>query len=139
MDASAPLTVTVAPAPPVVVDAPAPPTVTVAPVPPPVVDVTDVQGVLSKRGQVTQITVGFSGPVTASQADNLAMYRLVLPGARGSSHARKAKAVKLRSVVYDASTNTVVLTLRKPMTLAMLAQLTIDGEAPRFWMTGEGG
>src|SRR5262249_26857667 len=108
----------------------APITVTVPPAAPPLVDVTGVQAVLSKRGQVTQITVGFSGPVNASQADNPAIYRLVLPGAKGSFQARTAKTVKLRSAVYDASTNTVALALRKPLTLVKGVQLTIDGEAP---------
>jgi hypothetical protein len=79
---------------------------------------------------VTQITVGFSGPVDAAQADNLAMYRLVLSGAKGSFRARTARTVKLRSAAYDASTKTVTLTLRKPLMPVKGLQLTIDGEAP---------
>src|SRR5262249_56298440 len=74
--------------------------------------------------------VGFRGAVIASQAENLATYRLLLPGARGSFQARTAKAVKLRSAVYDASTNTVTLTLRKPVALARRVQLIINGEGP---------
>ena len=53
----------------------------------PLVDVTGVQTVLSKRGQVKEITIGFTGPLNASQADNVALYRLVLPGAKGSYRA----------------------------------------------------
>jgi plastocyanin len=111
-------------------EASAPIVVTVPPPPPPLVDVTGVQTVLSKRGQVKEITIGFTGPLNASQADNVALYRLVLPGAKGSFRARTAKAVKVRSAVYDASTNTVALALQKPLPLARQVQLTIDGEAP---------
>jgi hypothetical protein len=111
-------------------EASAPITVTMPPAPPPLVDVTGVQAVLSKRGQLTRVVVGFSGPLTASQADNVAMYRLELPGERGSFRARTTRAVKLRSADYDASTNTVALTLHRPLRLAKRVELTIDGEAP---------
>jgi hypothetical protein len=111
-------------------EASAPITVTVPSTPPPLVTVMTVHAVRAKRDQVAQITVGFSGPVDAPQAEDLAMYRLVLPGTRGRFQNRTAKVVKLRSAVYDASKNTVVLALRKPLTLTRPIQLTIDGEAP---------
>src|SRR5262249_53935301 len=51
---------------------------------PPLVTVETIQLVRNKRHRVTGILIGFSGGVNAAQAQNLAEYRLVKAGKRGS-------------------------------------------------------
>jgi plastocyanin len=111
---------------------PAPtPTPTPAPVPavtPPVaVLVTDVEAVQKKR-MLTGITVDFSGPVNPSAADNIAMYQLSMAGKNGAFDTRTARAIKLRSAVFDATQNQVTLTLKKPLRPAKAVKLTIQGQ-----------
>ncbi len=106
-----------------------PPPVSVA-TPQPLVSVAKVQTRLSAKHLVTQLTVAFSGPVNASEADDVATYRLALPGARGSFDARNSRVIKLKSAVYDAATGTVTLTPRKPFALAKPVQLRINGTLP---------
>src|SRR5262245_1140552 len=69
---SLPATVTIA------VTAPSPPP------PPPLVTVLGVQEVRNKRHRVTEILVHFSGPIDATQAREKGIYRLALPGRKGS-------------------------------------------------------
>jgi outer membrane biosynthesis protein TonB len=121
----------VPPEPPATTPAPTP---TPAPVPtdtPPLaVRVTDVQ-MVQKKHMVTGITVDFSGPVNQSAADNIAMYRLSMAGKNGSFNARTAKAIKLRSAVFDATHNQVTLTLKTPLRPVKPVQLTIQGQLDR--------
>jgi hypothetical protein len=96
----------------------------------PLVTVSSVQDVLNKKHLVTQINVVFSGAVNTSEADSAAIYALVAAGKKGSFTARNAKAIRLRSAVYNAATNTVTLTTRKAFALRQAVRLTIDGIAP---------
>jgi hypothetical protein len=52
---------------------------------------------------------------------------LTLPGKKGWYTARNAKAIKLRSAVYSAATETVTLIPTKPFALTKPVQLVIDG------------
>jgi plastocyanin len=94
------------------------------------VTVASVQFTQNKKHQVTSITVIFSGPVNAGEADSTAIYRLALPGKNGSFNAKNAKVLALRSAVYDGTLNQVTLTPRKPFALTKPVQLWINGVAP---------
>ena len=101
---------------------PPPPSSSAAPV-----TVTGVHEVLNKRHMVTQIDVFFSGAVSSSEATNAAIYRLASAGKRGSFTARNSLIHKLRSAVYDAALNEVILTPKKPFALAKPVQLMVNG------------
>ena len=97
---------------------------------PPPVSVTNVEFTRNKKHMVTQITVDFSGPVNASDANSVAMYRLATPGKKGSFDAKNAAVIKLKSAKYDAALEQVVLTPKKLFALSKPVQLRVDGLAP---------
>ncbi len=94
------------------------------------VTITEVQDALNKKHQVREIIFTFSGSVNATEAGETAIYRLATPGKKGSYTAKNAGIVKLRSAVYTGSTDTVVLTPKKPFVLTKPVQLQINGSAP---------
>ena len=96
---------------------------------PPLVDVVRVQEV-TKKHRLTEVLVTFSGLVNATEADQTATYRLATPGKRGSYTAKNAGILKLRSAVYTGATNTVALTLAKPLTITKPVQLIVYGTGP---------
>jgi hypothetical protein len=79
---------------------------------------------------VTEILVGFSGAVNASEADSLGTYRLATAGRHGSFTAKNARIIKLKSAVYNAGTDTVALFPRKPFALTKPVQVVVDGVPP---------
>jgi hypothetical protein len=80
---------------------------------------------------VTQILVHFSGAVNANQADQTSIYRLALPGRKGSYTARNAPIIKLKKAVYDPLGHTATLQLRTPLILSRKkVQLLINGLPP---------
>jgi len=86
---------------------------------------------MNKKHQVTEVLVTFSGAVNASEPDQTTgIYRLATPGKKGSYTAKNAGIIKLRSALYNQSTNMVVLTPKKPFALTKPVQLQIDGLAP---------
>jgi hypothetical protein len=122
---------------PTVIPSPTPTTPTPTPTTPPVT-VTAIRDVTNKKHQVTEVIVTFSGPVNAAEADNPAIYRLTLPGKKGSYTAMNAKAIKLRSAIYDAADDTVTLIPRKSFALSKPVQLVIDGQPPSGLQDGFG-
>ena len=95
------------------------------------VNVQDVTPATNKRGMVTQFDVTFSGPVNASQADKTKIYRLVYPNRAGAIPAGNAASFKLRSANYNDATDSVTLTLARPLELkAKVLDLVIDGTSP---------
>ena len=88
---------------------------------------------------VTGFTVEFSGPVNPSAAGNVAMYRLSMAGKNGSFNARTARAIKLRSAVFDATHDQVTLTLKTPFRPVRPVQLTIQGQLDRDIEVAPGG
>ena len=98
--------------------------------PTPLVTMTQVQLVTNKKHQVTQIQIVFSGGVNTAQAQNTAEYRLVTAGKKGSFTAKSAKPISLRSASYTAASDTVTLTLAKPVKLTKPVQLQVNGTAP---------
>jgi hypothetical protein len=80
---------------------------------------------------VTEVLVTFSGAVDVREADKTkGIYRLATPGKKGSYSAENAGIINLRSAGYSQSTNTVVLTPKKPFALTKPVQLQINGLAP---------
>jgi hypothetical protein len=97
---------------------------------PPLVTVESVQLVRNKRHRVTGILIGFSGEINAAQAQNLAEYRLVKAGKRGSFTAKHTKLIKLRAAAYNGTSDTVTLTPKKPFALTKPVQLQVSGQPP---------
>jgi cyclophilin family peptidyl-prolyl cis-trans isomerase len=108
-----------------------PATVSIAVTPPPLVTLSDIDQVSNKGHRLTQILVHFSGAVNATQADQTGIYRLALPGRKGSYTARNAPIIKIKTAVYSAQSDTVALQLRTPLALGKKkVQLRIAGLPP---------
>src|SRR5262249_51377032 len=93
----------------------------------PLVAMNRVQVVTNRKHQVAEVIVGFSGGVTPAQAQNPAEYRLASAGKNGSFTARNARRIKIRSAVYNGTTDTVTLTPKKPFALTKPVQLQVNG------------
>jgi cyclophilin family peptidyl-prolyl cis-trans isomerase len=106
--------------------------------PPPLVTVVDVQDVMNKRHQVTEIGVNFSGAVNADQAQETGLYRLAMPGSKGSFTAKNARTIKLKSAVYNSVDDSVILIPEKPFALTKKVQLLVDGLPPTGLQDSEG-
>ncbi len=114
-----------------ITDVPGTLTVTASTTPPPaLVTLTHVQAVTNKKHLVTQIVVTLSGPVNATEAQNVGTYRLATAGKKNSFDARNAKLIKLKSAVYNAASNTVTLIPKKPFALTKPVQIRINGQPP---------
>jgi hypothetical protein len=98
--------------------------------PPPLVTMETVRLLTNKKHRVTEIIVGFSGGLESAQAQNTAEYRLVKAGKKGLFTAKHAKLIKLRSAVYNGSSDTVTLSPNKPFALTKPVQLQVIGEPP---------
>jgi hypothetical protein len=106
------------------------PTSTPTPTPAPLVAMTSVREIENKKHQVTEVIVTFSGGVNAAEADNPAIYRLVTAGTKGSFTAKNAKAIGLKSAVYDPVNHMVMLVPKKPFAVTKPVQLTVHGQPP---------
>ena len=115
-----------------------PPGPTPTPTPPRLVTVTSVRDVTNKKHQVTEVIVTYSGAVNAAEADNPAIYRLKLPGKKGSYTAKNAKMIKLKSAAYDSADDSVTLIPTIPFALKKPVQLLIDGQPPSGLQDGSG-
>jgi hypothetical protein len=82
--------------------------------------------------------VRISGPLNAGEADGLPTYRLATAGKKGSFTAKNAQVIKLRSAVYNGSSNTVALTLKKPFALTKPVQLIVYGTGASGLQDAEG-
>ena len=105
-----------------IVQTPPPP-----PPPPPLVTVKSATLVTNKRHQITTVVVTFTGVVNKQEADSIGTYRLAMAGKHGSFVARNAGVIKLKSAVYNANTDAVALSLRKPFVSKKPAQVLIYG------------
>jgi hypothetical protein len=83
-----------------------------------------------KHRHITEIVIGFSGALDASEAQELGIYRLVKSGRHGSFTARNARSLKLKSVLYDPSSNTVALIPQKRLVVRKNTLLQVDGLPP---------
>ncbi len=96
---------------------------------PPPVTLGSVQEV-KKNHKISEIVLGFSGALNGTQAASVTEYGLVTVGKKGSFTGKGAKALKLKSAVYNSANNTVDLFLKKPTVFTKKVQLTVDGLAP---------
>jgi hypothetical protein len=94
------------------------------------VTVVGVQEVMNKKHQVTEIVVGFSGPLNAAQAGNVAEFRLAVANGKGILAARNSAVMKLRSATFNPANDTVTLIPKAALVLTKPLQLTINGTAP---------
>ena len=113
-------------------------TAAAVPPPAPLVDVSKVQLVKNKAKQVTEILVTFSGAVNMAEADSANTYRLATPGTKGSYTAKNAGIIKLKSAVYNGTSDTVVLTPTKPFALTKPVQLVVYGTGASGLKDAEG-
>ncbi len=97
---------------------------------PPLVTLKQVKDITNKKHQVTEVLVTFSGPVNSSEARQVGTYRLATPGKGGSYTAKNAAVIELKSAVYTGTTDTVALTLAKPVALTKPVQLLVYGTGP---------
>ena len=102
--------------------------ISVATPPPPLVTVTKIVPVMNKKHQTTKIEVFFSALVNAAEADSKLTYTLKTPGKKNSFSAKNAGTIKIKSALYTAATNEVVLTPKTPFALTKPVQLTIAGD-----------
>jgi hypothetical protein len=98
--------------------------------PPPLVRLGSVNDTLNKKHLVTKITIDFSGPVNAAQAQSTGIYRLATAGKHGSFTAKNATIIKLRSAAYDSASDSVTLTPTKAFALTKTVQLVVEGQPP---------
>jgi uncharacterized protein (TIGR03118 family) len=96
---------------------------------PAAVALTSVRTIANRHHQVVQVILAFGGAVNSADAASLKSYRLVVAGKGGSFTASSAKAVKLRSAVFDAASGLVTLTARKPLPLTKPIELFVGGTA----------
>jgi hypothetical protein len=96
----------------------------------PLVTVIGVAEVKNKKHLVSGLVVGFSGSVNAAQADRVATYRMAMANAKGSFAAKNSPTLKLSSAVFNSTSNTLTLTIKKPFAATKAAELTINGVLP---------
>jgi MBG domain (YGX type)/Bacterial Ig-like domain (group 3) len=105
---------------------------------PPLVTMTGVVDKTNKRHQVTEIVVTFSGAVNVAEADSINTYRLATPGKKGSYTAKNAGIIKLKSAVYNGSSDTVALTPKEPFALTKPVQFLVYGTGASGLQDAEG-
>ena len=96
----------------------------------PLVTLSSVDEVFNRAHRLTEILVHWSGALNASEAGETGIYRLALPGRKGSYTARNATVIRLKKAVYSAQTDTVTLDLRSPLAFHKVLQLKIAGLPP---------
>ena len=65
--------------------------------------------------------------LNAGEARATATYRLATAGKGGSFTAKNATVLKLKSATYNSTTDSVTLTLKKPLKLTKTVQLLVEG------------
>ncbi len=105
---------------------------------PPLVTMSGVVDKTNKKHQVTEIFVTFSSAVNAAEADSINTYRLATPGRKGSYTAKNSGIIKLKSAVYNGSSDTVALTPKAPFGLTKPVQLLVYGTGSSGLQDAEG-
>ena len=73
-----------------------------------------------------------------AEAHSINTYRLATPGKKGLYTAKNAGIIKLRSAVYNRSSNTVALTPKVPFSLTKPVQLLVYGTGDLGLQDAEG-
>jgi hypothetical protein len=97
---------------------------------PPPVTVISVQPAFNKKHLVSEIVVKLSGAVSATEAQETGIYRLITASKHGSFTAKNAGTIKLRSAAYQAASDTITLKPNTPFSLAKPTELIINGTPP---------
>ena len=95
--------------------------------PPPLVTVDSVRTV-TKKHLITEILVGFSGAVNASEAQTTSTYELIMANSAGLFVPTKKTLLKIKSASY--ANDAVTLKLKTPLKLKKSVELIVDGVAP---------
>jgi hypothetical protein len=98
------------------------------PPPPPLVTMQTVQLVTNKKHLVTQILVGFSGGVNATEAMSTQTYQLIKANAAGLFKPTKKTLIKIKSAALSG--NSVALKLKSPLKVKKSVELIVQGLAP---------
>ena len=77
--------------------------------------------------QPTRLVVTFSGPVAAESAVNPANYRLVSAGADGRLGTRDDVTIRIRKIVYDDATRSVILSPARLLPIRQAFRLIVQG------------
>ena len=107
----------------------------VTPPPAPLVTMQTV-GLVTKKKHVTQIVIGFSGAVNATEAQSTGTYELILANTAGLFVPTKKTLIKIKSA--RLSGNTVTLNLKAPLRLKKSVELIVDGIAPSGLQDSQG-
>ena len=89
------------------------------------------QTIKVRRRKTTALIVGFSGPLDAASAQDVAAYRLVTAGRDKKFGTRDDKVIRLASATYNASSHAVTLTPRAALPKGQMLQLRAFGSALR--------
>jgi hypothetical protein len=100
-----------------------------APPPPPLVTMQSVQ-LVTKKHLVSEILIGFSGAVNATEATSTAIYELIAANKAGLFLPTKKNLIKIRSAAYSASGDLVTLKLKTPVRVKKTLELVVNGVAP---------
>jgi hypothetical protein len=76
--------------------------------------------------QASTIVIGFNDPLDAASAQSLSNYSLVGPAKK---HGKAGSSIGIGSAVYNSATNTVTLTLSKPLKIRGAWTLTVNGSS----------
>ena len=98
------------------------------PPPPALVTMQSVKLVTNKKHLVTQILVGFSGGVNASEAKSTKTYELIAANKAGAFIATKKNLIKIKSAALSG--NSVALKLKSPLKVRKAVELVVNGVAP---------
>jgi hypothetical protein len=90
------------------------------------------------HNQATTLAVTFTQPMDASSVEDLLDYRLVGAGRNGLFGTRNSRAIRIRSLNYDAASRTVTILPAHRLPLRRRFQLTIKG-APSSGLKGSSG
>ena len=99
------------------------PTPSPTPTPIPTKATTATTSVKSKKG-ITVVSIAFNQPLNPAAADNVGLYR-VLGGVKKKKKMVYTKALKIRSISYVSSSDSVTINLSKPFRGA--AEVAVDG------------
>ena len=89
-----------------------------------------IQVVKNKKHLVSEILIGFSGALNATEAANVAEYSLTQVGNKGSFTVKSAKKIKLKAAVYNPANDTVAITVKTPFAITKQLQFVVNGLAP---------
>jgi hypothetical protein len=83
-----------------------------------------------KHKTSSEILIGFSGGLNATEAASTGEYSMIQAGKKNSFTARNARKLGFLSAVYNPASHTVTLTPQKKLAANKLMELIIDGQPP---------